>query len=113
MKLTNIKYEPELEFNMSSKGKFPWISYNEDDVTDSQLSIEYMKKTFDVNLNQDYSPAELAVGRAMQKMVEENLYWALVLDRWVYKNTSKIFEISGIPSYLIYVSFSLNLNIKF
>ncbi|CAD5113715.1 DgyrCDS2879 [Dimorphilus gyrociliatus] len=104
MKITNIEYEGELhDIVMSSKGKFPWISYNEDDVTDSQFSIEYMKRKFKVDLDHDYTPAELAIGRAMQKMAEENLYWCLVLERWVYQKIPKLWTISKIPQHVIWI----------
>ena len=60
---------------MSSKGKFPWITYNGVDVADSQYCIEYLNKEFNVDLNKDISTLERSIARAFQKMTEEHFFW--------------------------------------
>uniref|UniRef100_A0A0L8FH13 GST N-terminal domain-containing protein n=2 Tax=Octopus bimaculoides TaxID=37653 RepID=A0A0L8FH13_OCTBM len=69
---------------MSPKHKTPWITYNGEVVSDSQFIIEYLNKKFNLDLNSHLSEEQRGVARAMQKMIEENLYWALALSRWVY-----------------------------
>ena len=65
----------EHSYEMSSKGKTPWITYNGVDVADSQFCIEYLNEKFSVNLNKDLSAVDRSLARAFQKMTEENLYW--------------------------------------
>ena len=63
---------------MSPKGKTPWITYNEEDLTDSQLSIDYLNKKLDVDLNKHLLEEERGVAKAFQRLTEENLYWYLL-----------------------------------
>ena len=65
----------DLTTKLSSKGKVPWISYNDEVIEDSNFCIEYLDKKFGIDLNQHLSPESKAIGRAFQKMVEENTYW--------------------------------------
>ena len=60
---------------MSSKGKFPWISYNGEAVADSQLSIEFLNAKFGVDLNKDLTAEEKATAHAFRIMLDEHLYW--------------------------------------
>lgn len=39
------------------------------------MIIQYFNKKFDIDLNKDLTPEQRATARAMQKMVEEHLYW--------------------------------------
>ena len=59
----------------STKGKFPWISYNGHRVADSTFCIEFLNKHRDVDLNSWLSPEQRAVALAFQRLAEENLYW--------------------------------------
>ena len=68
-----LQVDPVLQ--MSSKGKFPWITYNGVEVADSQFCIEYLNKEFSVDLNENLSSLERSTARAFQMLVEENLYW--------------------------------------
>lgn len=61
--------------NRSSKGKMTWIEYNGEDIADSELCIDYIKDKFQVDVNSDYTPEQLASGFMVQKMVEDHLYW--------------------------------------
>lgn len=49
---------------------------------DSTLIILYFKQRFGVDPNQSLSDEQQGVALAIQRMVEENLYWAMVNDRW-------------------------------
>ena len=59
----------------SSKGKFPWITYNGHSVADSAFCIEFLNKERGVDLNSWLSPEQRAVALAFQRLAEENLYW--------------------------------------
>ena len=57
------------------KGKFPWIEYNDEKVADSSFCVRFLNKTFNVDLNAEFTPEERAKAHAFQKMLEENTYW--------------------------------------
>lgn len=57
------------------KGKFPWAEYNGVYLSDSSFIVEFVNKEFKVDLNSHLSPEEKGMGRAIQKMLEENTYW--------------------------------------
>ena len=61
---------------MSSKGKTPWIQYNDLDVADSAFCIEFINDKFGVDLNAKLSSEQKAMARAFEKMTEEGIiYW--------------------------------------
>lgn len=104
LRMTKIPYINDHSMVASKKSKFPWITYNKDDIADSQFCIEYLNKVHGINHNKGFSPKELAVARAFQKMLEENSYWALVLDRWVYDKDMKVlsfFKVSRLLRYMV------------
>ena len=68
-------FQNEHDFESSSKGKTPFITYNGEDVADSQFCIEYLNKKLGHDFNSHLSKKEKAIARAFLKMTEENLYW--------------------------------------
>ncbi|XP_013418981.1 failed axon connections homolog isoform X4 [Lingula anatina] len=84
LRMANIPYENDLTGKMSSKGKTPWMEYNGVAVADSQFCIEYLNKERGIDLNAHLTAEQKAIARAFQKMTEENLYWTLVMQRWLY-----------------------------
>lgn len=64
------------------KGKAPWIEHEGRKIGDSTLIILYLKQRFGVNPNLRLSDEQQGMALAIQRMIEENLYWAMVNDRW-------------------------------
>ncbi len=64
------------------KGQLPFIEDNGKRIGDSQLIVEYLKKTYGDNLDGHLTPAERAVSNAMQRLIENHLCWALVFSRF-------------------------------
>ena len=62
--------------------KSPWITVDGEDVPDSQLAIEKLSKVFGKELSNSKDVKEQALAEAMRIMVEEHLYWILVVDRY-------------------------------
>ncbi|XP_048757954.2 failed axon connections homolog [Ostrea edulis] len=89
--------------NRSSKGKMTWIEYNGEAIADSEICIEFIKNKFNVDLNKDFTPEEIASGFMIQKMVEEHLYWTMTLNRWVYELGLRIHSIIPLPFYMRYL----------
>lgn len=51
------------------------MTYNGEDVADSQICIEYLNEKLGIDLNEHLTAEEKAIGRAVQIMLEDHLYW--------------------------------------
>ncbi|GAU91680.1 hypothetical protein RvY_03890 [Ramazzottius varieornatus] len=85
LRLAKISYQNDFSKPQSpGKGKCPWITFNNQNVADSSMCIEFLKTATGVDLIAGMDGPERAICRAFQKMVEEELSWVLALWRWVY-----------------------------
>jgi glutathione S-transferase len=85
------------------KGKLPWIEHDGRKIGDSGLIVEYLERRFGCDPNATLSPAERGVARAMRRLIEENLYWAMVYDRWIVEDNWRRFRdvvLGGVPALL-------------
>jgi len=64
------------------KHKLPYIDDDGTVVADTTFIIEYLKGRYGDPLDGALTPAERAVATAFQRLIEENLYWAIVHTRW-------------------------------
>lgn len=104
LRFANIPYECVHSRDRSKKGKFPWIEYNGEEIADSEFCIEFLNERLGINLNKTFSPPELGIARAFQKMFEENTYWVLIMDRWVFDEDLNILKgapISFVTAYFL------------
>jgi len=65
------------------KGKLPWIEHEGRKIGDSGFILEYLTQRFGRDPDAALSPAERGVATAFRRLLEENLYWTLVYDRWL------------------------------
>jgi len=65
------------------KRKLPYIDDGGTVVADTSCIVDYLKGRYGDPLDATLSPAERAVSVAFQRLLEENLYWAVVYTRWV------------------------------
>jgi glutathione S-transferase len=83
------------------KGKLPWIEHEGRRIGDSGFIIEYLIERFGRDPNAGLSPSERAASLALRRLVEENLYWTLVYDRWIVDENWRIAQpviLGGIPA---------------
>ena len=64
------------------KGKLPYIDDDGTIVADTSFVIDYLKGRYGDPLDAALSPPERAMATAFQRLIEENLYWAVVHTRW-------------------------------
>jgi glutathione S-transferase len=85
LRMSAIEYEAvHIQQPMSSpKGTVPWIEHEGVLLADSTFIVEYLNKTFGDALNQGLSPAELATGHAVARMLEETLGRIIAYTRWL------------------------------
>jgi len=65
------------------KRKAPWIEHDGRTLGDSKFIIAYLIDRFGVDPDVGLSADQRGRAVAIQRLVEENLYWAMVFDRWV------------------------------
>jgi glutathione S-transferase len=65
------------------KGKLPWIEHEGRKIGDSGFIIDYLNERFGLDADRSLSAAERGVALSLRRLIEENLYWTLVYDRWV------------------------------
>ncbi len=84
LRMTGIKHEAVTATTPfgGPKRKAPWIEHEGRKIGDSTFIILYLKERFGVNPNQGLSEEQQGMALAIQRMLEENLYWAMVHDRW-------------------------------
>jgi glutathione S-transferase len=69
------------------KGKLPFIEHEGRVVADSTFIRAHIEQVAGLDLDQGLSPTERAQAWAVERMVEDHLYWALVHARWMDDET--------------------------
>lgn len=83
------------------KGKLPWIEHDGRKIGDSGFVIEYLETCFGCDLNAGLSAAERGVSLSVRRLIEENLYWVMVYDRWMVDENWRTFRdvvLGGVPA---------------
>ena len=71
------------DIGRAPKGKLPYVQDGTTVIADSNLIIDYLKTTYGDRLDVWLSAEQRAVALAFQRLLEENLYWALLYSRWM------------------------------
>jgi glutathione S-transferase len=72
------------------KGKIPFIRDGEAVLGDSVFILDHLKRAHGVDLDVHLTPAQKSVGWALERMLEDHLYWAIIHARWaIDKNFEK------------------------
>ena len=82
------------------KGKLPFIRDGERIVADSTLIRRHVESSRDIDLEAGLSAEQVATGWAIERMLEDHLYWAMLHLRWAddanfAKGPSRFF--AGLP----------------
>jgi glutathione S-transferase len=85
LRMVNVPYRTVVDATpfRGPKGKLPWIEYEGKKIGDSGFIIEYLETRLGCDPDACLSVAERATSRALRRLVEENLYWTMVYDRWI------------------------------
>jgi glutathione S-transferase len=70
------------DMRKAPKGKMPFIDDNGKIIADSTIIIDYLKTTHGDTLDNWLSTEQKAIALSFQRLMEENLYWAIVHTRW-------------------------------
>ena len=85
LKLADIPFEvrTSTRFGKAPKGKLPYIVDGGRAIGDSTLIIEHLKATRGIDPDEGLSAPERAQALALQRLIEEHLYFAVVYSRWL------------------------------
>jgi len=87
LRMANVPFEIQpaslRAFRTAPKGKMPYIEDQGRTLADTTLIIDYLKANYGDPLDGWLDAPQRAVALAFQRLLEENLYWALVYTRWV------------------------------
>ncbi len=85
LRMAEIPFESvyTIEMGKAPKGKMPYIEDGDTKIGDSNFIIDYLKQTYGDRLDARLTPSEQAISLAMRRLIEENLYWVMVHNRWI------------------------------
>jgi glutathione S-transferase len=83
-KMSGVPYQPTVgNLNQAPKGKMPFIEDKGVKIGDSTLIRLHLENNYGVDFDKHLSPVEKGIAWSVEKMLEDNLYWALVSERWM------------------------------
>jgi glutathione S-transferase len=85
LRMVGLPYRlaPHANIMKAPKGKMPWIEDEGHIVADSGFILDYLKKRYGDLLDAHLTAEEHAIALAFRRLLEENLYWALLYARWL------------------------------
>jgi len=84
LKLSKLEYQINTKgFGRAPKGKLPFIDDGGTIVADSTLIRLYLEQKYSINFDRALSARERGIAWAVDKMLEDHVYWALVYWRWL------------------------------
>jgi len=84
LKLAGLPYRTERgSLRRAPKGKLPYLDDMGRMVADSTLIRWHIEKTYHIDFDEGLSAAERGITWAVEKLMEDNLYWAIARDRWL------------------------------
>jgi len=85
LRLAGVPYElpPKVDFRKAPKGKFPYVELDGRTIADSNHIIDALAARHGDPLDGWMDARTRAHALAFLRLIEENLYWALVHARWI------------------------------
>jgi len=89
LRMANLPYEKLSTLPLKGpKGKLPFIEDHGNKIADSRFIIDYLKKTYGDTLDRDLDNSQKAIAEAMQRLIEDDLYWVMMYVRWSNPDTN-------------------------
>lgn len=84
LKMTGLRYETAFGgLPIAPKGKLPFIVDDGEAIADSTFIREHLERKYGVDFDEGLSGGQQATAWAVERMMEDHLYWAMVHDRWM------------------------------
>jgi glutathione S-transferase len=89
LRLTHLPYEIVESMPLKApRGKLPFIVDDGQKIADSRLIVEYLKKTYGDTLDAALTAEQKGIATALQRLLEEHLYWVGMMTRWNYSEAN-------------------------
>jgi glutathione S-transferase len=83
LRMSKLPFEKALmSFSKAPKGKIPYIDDDGQLLGDSTLIRWHIEKKYGIDFDHGLTDEQRATAWAFEKMMEDNLYWAIVHARW-------------------------------
>jgi glutathione S-transferase len=94
LRLADLPHEAVIDATPfgAPKRKAPWIEHEGMKLGDSGFIIDYLKARFGKDPDAHLSASDRAVALALRRLIEENLYWTMVYDRWMVDENWAVFK---------------------
>lgn len=84
LKMAGLAYRTDTGgFNKAPKGKLPYMEDDGTIVADTSFIRWHIEERYGIDLDRGLDAEQRAVGWAVEKMCESDLYWAIVHERWM------------------------------
>ncbi|PRC92825.1 glutathione S-transferase family protein [Solimicrobium silvestre] len=85
LKMSGLAYQTDSTtgFKNAPKGKLPSIRDGDALIADSTLIRWHLEHKYQIDFDKNLSAQEKGIAWAVEKLLEDNLYWALLDARWV------------------------------
>jgi glutathione S-transferase len=84
LKMSKVPYSSVAKgLGGAPKGKLPYITDGDVKIADSTFIRLHLEKKYGVDFDAGMSAADKGTAWAVEKMLEDNLYWAVVHERWL------------------------------
>lgn len=98
LKMSGLPYRTDTTgFGKAPKGKLPYLRDGDAVVADSTFIRWHLERRHGIDFDPGLSASDKALGWAVERMLEDHLYWAVVEARWVHdanfaRGTARFFE---------------------
>jgi len=102
LKMSGLPYEKTAgALGKAPKGKLPYLQDDGKTIADSTFIRLHLEKKYGIDFDRGLTPAQRGAGWAVDKMLEDHLYWIIIRWRWLHdanfaKGPSVFF--AGIPA---------------
>ena len=84
LKMAKLEYRTDTGgFSKAPKGKLPYIDDDGTIIADSTFIRWHIEKKHRIDFDRGLDAAQRATAWAFEKMIEDNLYWVIVHERWM------------------------------
>ncbi len=85
LNMAGLEWQPDFnaELDKTPKQKLPVLIDGDKEIPDSDAIRSHIEQKTGIDFDQGLTPEQRAISRAIMRMVEEHLYFALVCDRWL------------------------------
>jgi glutathione S-transferase len=84
LKMSGVPFEKKtLGLRKAPKGKLPYIEDDGQIIADSTFIRLHLERKYGVDFDRGLTPAQRGAAWAVEKMLEDHLYWVIINERWL------------------------------